>query len=108
MKDTPPTPPSGVFNPPEQGAPEEEEEVTVTQGTRVKRATSCGDNHACAYDLRMTGSDAVAQATLDTQEVVSQAKERAVIGALVSAASLITDTTQIKYLKILYCKIYNM
>ena len=86
VKDTPPAPPSGVFNPPQLGAPEkeEEEEVEVTQEPRVKRATSCGDNHACAYDLRMTGSDAVAQATLDTQEVVAQAKERAVTGTLVS------------------------
>ena len=97
VKDTPPAPPSGVFNPPQQGAPEEEEVVEVTQEPRVKRATSCGDNHACAYDLRMTGSDAVAQATLDTQEVVAQAKERAVIGMLFSGAALITDTSKIKY-----------
>ena len=97
VKDTPPAPPSGVFNPPQQVAPEEEEVVEVTQEPRVKRATSCGDNHACAYDLRMTGSDAVAQATLDTQEVVAQAKERAVIGMLFSGAALITDTSKIKY-----------
>ena len=87
VKEAPPAPPSGVFNPPQQGAPEEE--VAVTQESRVKRAISCGDNHACAYDLRMTGSDAVAQATLDTQDVVALVKERAVIGMLDSGTTLV-------------------
>ena len=83
VKETPPAPPGVDF--PREVSPELPEdglgldEVAVTQ-SRIRRAVSCGDNHACAYDLRMTGSDAVAEATLDTQEVVAQAKQRALIG----------------------------
>ncbi len=64
----------------------------VVGGMRRRRAVTCGDNHACAYDLRMSGSDAVAQATLETQQEVKDDQQRALPGDL----SGLTDSSSMK------------